>query len=384
MAERLIIGAMSGTSADGIDVALVRVNGRGLDMTAQCIGHCHRPYPPDVRQAIFDVRSSVKTELSSLANLGRQITLEYARIVGDLMLAASVTAAEIAAIAAHGQTLFHQPPLTMQWFDPALLAWETGCTVISDFRRADCAAGGQGAPLVPFADYVLFRHPKKNRVLLNIGGIANLTYLRAGGSVNDVVAFDTGPGNCISDWLVREHQTGAAFDEGGAKALEGTPLHLLVSEMLNTVDYFRQSLPKSTDTPSMLDAYRLARQTALRKHGSLNFADELASAAKIVAMSIIDALDNSAGRRLPWDELFVSGGGAHNAAIMKYLRAAADGGRTVNTSEVLGVSAESKEAIAFALLGAATLDGVASNVPSVTGAKRAVVLGSVTPVSVTG
>ena len=133
-------------------------------------------------------------------------------------------ASQLSAVAAHGQTLFHAPPDTIQWLDPALVAAEVGCPVVSDFRRADLAAGGQGAPLVPFVDYVLFRHPEKTRVLLNLGGIANITYLRAGGSIDDAIAFDTGPGNCISDHICRKfNRAGPGYDQGGVRGARGHP-----------------------------------------------------------------------------------------------------------------------------------------------------------------
>src|SRR6516165_10321270 len=179
-ASRLIAGAMSGTSADGVDVALVRIDGRGLEMSARLTHHHHVAYDSNLREAIFACRNSGEVRLADLAAMGRAITLVYARAVNEALLGAKLTANDLAAVAAHGQTLFHAPPNTIQWFDPALLAAEVGCAVVSDFRRADCAAGGQGAPLVPFADYILFRHPSKNRVLLNIGGIANLTAIPAG------------------------------------------------------------------------------------------------------------------------------------------------------------------------------------------------------------
>src|SRR5438093_1385317 len=180
--SRNIAGAMSGTSADGVDVAIVAVAGRGLDMTAQLLRHHHQPYNDELRREIFALRGDQisKNLLPRLAKLGRDISLTYASAVKAALTAAGMQASDLAAIAAHGQTLFHDPPNTIQWFDPALVAAEVGCAVVSDFRRADCAAGGQGAPLVPFADYILFRDPKRTRVLLNIGGIANITLLGAG------------------------------------------------------------------------------------------------------------------------------------------------------------------------------------------------------------
>src|SRR4051812_28355733 len=177
---RLIAGAMSGTSADGVDVVIARVEGSGLQLSACAVKHNHRAYPPDLAGWIVKLREDGHTTLGEMAELAREISLIYAAAVNEALVGAHLSSADLTAIAAHGQTLFHLPPKTMQWLDAALLAAETGCSVISDFRRADCAAGGQGAPLVPFADFVLFRHAQKNRVLLNIGGIANLTYLPAG------------------------------------------------------------------------------------------------------------------------------------------------------------------------------------------------------------
>src|SRR4051812_25250675 len=198
---RLIAGAMSGTSGDGVDVAITRINGRGLEMSAQLVHHHHVAFDPSIRTTLFAIRDTQQLKLSDLARLGREISLTYARAVNESLAAANLRADELSAVAAHGQTLYHDPPNTIQWFDPSLVAAEVGCMVVSDFRRADLAAGGQGAPLVPFADFILFRHPTKNRVLLNTGGIANITYLKAGGTIDEVIAFDTGPGNCISDYL---------------------------------------------------------------------------------------------------------------------------------------------------------------------------------------
>src|SRR4051812_19636056 len=201
--SRLIAGAMSGTSADGVDVAIVRIDGHGFGMNAKLVRHHHVAYDPSLRESIFEMRSAQSGSLAQLAQIGCDVSLTYARAVNEALQAENLSASDLAAVAAHGQTLFHRPPRTIQWLDPALLAAEVGCAVVSDFRRADCAAGGQGAPLVPFADYVLFRHPTMNRLLINIGGIANVTYIPADSAINKIVAFDTGPGNCICDELCR-------------------------------------------------------------------------------------------------------------------------------------------------------------------------------------
>lgn len=370
--ERLLVGAMSGTSADGVDAALVAVAGRGPAMRCRLVGHHHVPYDPPVREAVFAVRQAGGAELRTLARLARDVSRCYARAVGAVLAAADVSPDQVSAVAAHGQTLFHDPPCTVQWLDPALLAAEARCPVVSDFRRADCAAGGQGAPLVPFADHVLFRHPTKTRVLLNLGGIANLTHLPAGGSIDQMSAFDTGPGNCVSDHLMRlSDPAGPGFDAGGAIAAAGQPVYPLIRLMLAD-PYFAATGPKSTDGPAMVDVFAKAYAAVGRK---FPFENLLKTACLLTATTVADAI-----RKLdPFpDELIASGGGTRNAAIMGLLRQPL-GDLPVLTSDDLGMPAEAKEAVAFALLGAATLDGEPGNVPAATGARRRVVLGSVTP-----
>jgi anhydro-N-acetylmuramic acid kinase len=353
-----------------VDVAIVEISGRGVSMTAKLLRHHQRSYPPSLRREIFAFRGGEVqgNVLSRLAQVGREISLTYATAVNEALAGAGLAASKLAAVAAHGQTLFHDPPSTIQWFDPSLVAAEVGAAVVSDFRRADLAAGGQGAPLVPFADYTLFRHATKNRVLLNIGGIANITWLRAGRRLNEVLAFDTGPGNCISDHLCRKYDpNGKGYDVDGELAAKGKPDPGLISRVVAD-PYFMQPPPKSTDTPQMIRAFEAAMTTAKAREVE----DLLATACALTGQTIMSAIDQFLPRRP--DELIVSGGGAKNAAILKHLH-----GGTVLTSDQLGVPSEAKEAIAFALLGAATLDYEPSNVPSVTGARRPVVLGSVTP-----
>ena len=369
---RIIAGAMSGTSADGVDVALTRITGRGTAMTAQLIHHHHHPYDAPTRAEIFAFRGGDATAtLSRLAQLGRTISLAYAAAVNAALAASRLSAPDLAAVAAHGQTLYHAPPNTIQWFDPALVAAEVGCPVISDFRRADLAAGGQGAPLVPYADYVLFRHATENRVLLNIGGIANLTWLRAGGAMSDVIAFDTGPGNCISDYLCRKHfPTGPGYDVAGRSALRGK-VHVPLAAHVMKQPYFRAPPPKSTDGPQMIALFETAMDD-LELRGALTLHDQLATAAFITTKTIMLA---ATGLGNP-DLIIASGGGIQNEAIVQGLSTTPI---RVGSTENFGVPPDAKEALAFALLAAATLDGEPSNVPSVTGAKRAVVLGSITP-----
>jgi anhydro-N-acetylmuramic acid kinase len=369
--SRLIAGAMSGTSADGVDVALTRITGRGLDMRAELVHHHHRPYDANLRAAIFKLRDSGQTSLSDLARLGRDISLTYALTVNEALSAANLKSSDLAAVAAHGQTLYHAPPDTIQWLDPSLIAAEVGCAVVSDFRRADCAAGGQGAPLVPFADYILFRHPKYSRALVNIGGIANVTLLHGAWPIERTVAFDTGPGNCISDHLCRTRNPGGpGFDVGGQRAMRGHLIKSLAERVLSH-EYFKRPAPKSTDGPEMIFIFERALDAEENRH---TLDDLLFTACWITVQAIAIGIKSAFGGTT--DEIIVSGGGTKNALILSSLT---DGSVHLLRTDDLGVPGEAKEALAFALLAAATLDGVPSNVPSVTGARRAVVLGSITP-----
>jgi anhydro-N-acetylmuramic acid kinase len=370
---RLIAGAMSGTSADGVDVAVVAVDGRGLDMTARLVRHHHRAYPPELRREVFAFRGGdAPADLARLAQLGREISLTYATAVNEALAMERLTAGDLAAVAAHGQTLYHAPPNTIQWFDPSLVAAEVGCPVVSDFRRADLAAGGQGAPLVPFADYILFRHPTKNRVLLNLGGIANLTYIPAGAGIDQLVAFDIGPANCVLDHLAREANLPGGFDRDGARSVRGDasfPVAFVAIRLWT--DVFRPP-PKSTDGPEMIAAFeRAVEETGV---GEMRLDDQLATACVMSALGLDFALRHLSGRP---DEIIASGGGVENPRLVREIESVAK--LSLRRTDDVGVAAQAKEAIAFALLGAATLDGVPSNVPSCTGARRPVVLGSITP-----
>ncbi|MBA3273569.1 MAG: anhydro-N-acetylmuramic acid kinase [Chthoniobacterales bacterium] len=367
--KRLIAGAMSGTSADGVDIAITEIVGAGLAMQCRLVHHHPHPYPPALRAEIFAFRGGeASANLARLAQLGRDISLAYGAAVNEALRAAGLSAGDIRAIAAHGQTLYHAPPNTIQLFDPSLVAAEVGCAVISDFRRADLAAGGQGAPLVPFADYILFRHSTKNRVLLNLGGIANLTHIPAQATLEQVTAFDTGPASCISDYLCRKYDpNGPGYDQNGKAAARGKVIEAVVDRML-AFGYFQKPAPKSTDGPAMIQMFDSAVASTAKQHTP----DDLrATACTITARSVARAMPKC-------DEIFVAGGGVYNHHLMSCI---AEEGVQLRPQDKAGLPLDplTKEAVAFALLGAATLDGFPSNIPSVTGAKRAVVLGSITP-----
>jgi anhydro-N-acetylmuramic acid kinase len=366
-----LLGAMSGTSADGVDVAAVRVAGRLPDVRVELLAHAHTPYTPDTAAAIQTIRAQGVAPLSTLASVGRGLTLTYAAAVRATLIAAKLDPSHVAAVACHGQTLFHAPPDTIQWFDPSLLAYHVGIPVVSDFRRADLAAGGQGAPLVPFADFILFRHPTRDRVLLNLGGIANVTILPAGCAIEQVTALDTGPGNCVSDHLCRTLEpAGPGYDASGQLAQKGQVDERAVNAILRE-PYFTAAAPKSTDGPAMVAAFT--------KHvdAGMPLADQLATSATVAARAIGHAV-RAAFPNGPHD-LLVAGGGTQNAALMRAIRAELPATTHIDTTAAAGIPPQAREAVAFALLGAATLQGYPGNVPSATGAERAVVLGSITP-----
>lgn len=363
-----ISGIMSGTSADGVDVAVCLLEHSAADHWGKLEAFTSVPYSPELRGHIHELRRLGACTLDELTGLTRRITLEHASAIDQALAEARFAPTDVALLADHGQTLFHAPPLTLQLLDPALLAVTTGIPVLSDFRRADCALGGQGAPLVPYADRRLFQHPSKTRALLNLGGIANLTLVAPPGSSRPLTAFDVGPANCISDHLCRRHDpNGPGFDRGGHMAVKGRPNESVIAAFLSQ-PYFRAPTPKSTDGPAMIAAFEHAGGMRLSLH------EALATAAECTARAITDAVQLL--HPTP-DELILSGGGAHNLAVTQALTRLLPEVHLMTTDQ-LGIPGSAKEAIAFALLGAAWLDGAAGNVPSCTGASRPALLGSLT------
>jgi anhydro-N-acetylmuramic acid kinase len=353
---------MSGTSLDGIDVAIVEIRGRRVET----IGFTSTPYPDAVRAAILGI-SDCATHTAEISRLNFRLAELYARAVGG----AIKRYGPVQLIGCHGQTIFHEGRSnTLQIGEPAILAERTGVPVISNFRARDIAAGGQGAPLVPFADYLLFRHPRRTRVALNIGGIANITAIPAGCSPEEVVAFDTGPGNMVIDALAKEFSHGKLnCDRDGRIAASGNVNRALLQDLLAD-DYYRRKPPKSAGR----EQYGVEYVALLRRSG-LSMRDLIATVTVLTSATIARAVRSIVPG--PAD-LIASGGGTHNPQIMVHLTAFLPA-FTISTSSDHGVDADAKEAIAFALLAHQTWRRKPSNLPSATGAKRAVVLGSITP-----
>lgn len=344
-----VAGLISGTSVDGIDVAVV-----DIDVDIKVVAHKTIPYPPEVRAAILSV-SNAATHTSAISRLNFLLGELFAGAVKQ----SGVPIETIELIGSHGQTIFHEgDPVditghkvasTLQIGEGAVIADRTGIPTVSDFRTADMAAGGKGAPLVPFLDFRLFRHPTISRVALNIGGIANITVIPAGASPDQVIAFDTGPGNMLMDALA------PPFDRNGEKARAGRVNEAVLAKMMDD-PYYRLPPPKSCGR---------------EQYGAefLQSGIDVATAAELTVRTIALAIDGYPDTQ----EVIVSGGGAHNGYLMERLRDVLRA-RVITTAD-LGIDVDAKEAILFAVLAYETWNRRAGNIPSATGARHPAVLG---------
>jgi anhydro-N-acetylmuramic acid kinase len=359
----LYIGIMSGTSLDGIDAALVDLS----QASPRLVSSHYQPYAEPLKEALLTLHQVSPNELHQAQLIANQLAREYAAATLSLLEKAGISAAQVQAIGCHGQTVRHRPEhgYTIQLNNAALLAEQTGIHVVSDFRSRDIAAGGQGAPLVPaFHDHVL-RHPVIHRVILNIGGIANLTDLHPG---QDATGFDCGPGNLLLDAWIARHR-GKPYDQDGAWAAGGKTIPALLQKLL-AESFLAAAPPKSTGR----DLFNLAW---LERHlnGDEAPQDVQATLLALTGDSIAAAVHRfCAGTK----EIYLCGGGAHNAALVSYLQNALPQCR-IQKTEVLGIAADWMEAIAFAWLAQQTMHLRPGNLPAVTGAKHPCVLGAIYP-----
>ena len=363
MAGDLFIGLMSGTSLDGVDAALVRFD----DKQAINVLHTHfLPYPGDLRTAILALQHPTDNELEVTALLANRLAGLYAQAVNELLQLAGMAASNVTAIGCHGQTIRHRPELgfTMQIGNASLLAELTNISVVSDFRSRDIAAGGQGAPLVPAFHKAMFASDKHNRAIVNIGGIANITYLASSGNV---FGFDSGPGNMLLDAWIKQHLN-LEYDANGDWARSGKLLPALLDKMLSD-DYFSLAPPKSTGRD-------LFNQQWLAGHlVSTNFAANdvartlLALTAHSIQQSLIKHCNDV-------QQIFLCGGGAKNSLLVEQLALLLQDIKISNT-DALGIGIDWAEAIAFAWLAKECLDQRAVDLTAVTGAKGARILGAI-------
>jgi anhydro-N-acetylmuramic acid kinase len=413
----LVLGLMSGTSADGIDVALARISGAPPHLQAKLLGHTSSKFPAALRQEILRVAEQHPITAGELSQLNFRLGEVFAEAAFAACRTFRVSRKRIALIGSHGQTIFHQgKPIpyfgrrtasTLQIGEPSVIAARTGITTVGDFRPADIALGGQGAPLVPYADYLLYRHEKLGRVSLNLGGIANITVIPASAKPEQISAFDTGPANMLIDALVSHFSRGhQRFDKDARIAQTGRSIPALLDELMRD-PYLKLAPPKSTGREYFGHAYlKTVLELGHRHHAKP--ADLIRAATIFTALSVVDALNRFVLPKTKIHQLVVSGGGAHNPLLMAQLSAAlrnppalqGKAGLSSSTagaryiaplhstvrdvaaievlpSSQLNVPEDAKEAFAFALLAYETFHRRAGNLPSATGARGPAVLGKI-------
>jgi anhydro-N-acetylmuramic acid kinase len=376
-----IAGIMSGTSLDGIDVAIIDITGSGFKSKINVLTSHSVPYPRKVREALLSV-SNVSSQTGDIARLNFLLGELYVEALEETVERAEIPLNSIKLIGCHGQTIFHEGQgaqylgkkvaSTFQIGESSVISERTGIDVISNFRERDMAAGGKGAPLVPYLDYLLLRHRGRGRVAVNIGGIANLTAIPPNTSTDRVIAFDSGPGNMVIDQLVSRITSGRQlFDRDGAMAGSGQPDPKLLAKLLRD-KYFRAKPPKTAGR----EQYGSDFVTKLLDT-ELSSEDLIATATALTAESIALGIRNFVMTDMRVDEVFVSGGGTHNPTLMRMLRKALDPIPVMETTQ-MGLDVDAKEAIAFAVMAYETAHARPSNVPMATGAKKPVVLGKMT------
>jgi anhydro-N-acetylmuramic acid kinase len=386
----IVAGIMSGTSADGINVALVKVGwtratrprASGFtNLSFKFLAQAEYPYPKRVRRAVLDAMNARQISVAQLARLNFLLAELYAEAV---LATQGRFRQRVDLIGCHGQTVYHQGDpavflgrklsVTWQMGEGAVIAARVGAPVVSDFRPADMAAGGKGAPLVPFLDHLLYRSPRIGRIVQNIGGIANLTAIPAGAAADEVMAFDTGPGNMVID-AVTDQLFGKAYDRDGRIAASGVVLDRVVSDVLRA-PFFLRNPPK---TAGREEFGREFVRRFMKRCSRARKRDIVATATALTARSIADALRRFVVRgRREFGECVVSGGGANNPALLAMLaKELQPMGMKIRASDEFGLPSEAKEASAFALMAFETWHRRPSNVPSATGARRPAILGKI-------
>jgi len=377
--KRKVIGLMSGTSADGIDAALVEIEGFGLDTRIRLVEFITHRFAAGVRERIFKAFSSSDCSAEDICELNFILGNVFADAALAVMAKAKLKASEVDLIGSHGQTICHLPdsdiPSTLQIGEPAVIAYRTGVVTIADFRVADVAAGGQGAPLVPYVDFLLLRDDKKSRAIQNIGGIGNVTVLPAGGGLEDILAFDTGPGNMIIDEVVRIITDGQRnYDRDGEMASKGVPDDDLLRKMLSHPFILRP--PPKTSGREDFGAEFVRELVKEARNRGISDANLVATVTAYTAETIHRNYESFIISKYDISEILVSGGGLRNLTLMKLLREKFHP-IPVMSVEDFGLMSDAKEAIAFAVLANETIHGNPGNVPSATGADLPVVLGKI-------
>lgn len=374
----LVVGLMSGTSLDGIDASLVNINGFGMNTTIEVMESISVVYEEEMREELLLAMNKDTSNVEQLCSLNYKLSYIFADAVKRVCKKARVTLKQIDLIGSHGQTLYHLPqtasPLvrsTLQIGEPCILAYETDTMVISNFRAMDIAAGGEGAPLIPYIDWLLFKSQSRGRILQNIGGIGNCTVITKDCQKEDIIAFDTGPGNMIIDGLCRT-LIDLSYDHEGRIAAQGKVHKKLVSKWMQH-SFFSSRPPKSTGREDFGSNY--TRQL-IEKYSYLPSEDLIATATYFTAYSIVYAYKKFVFPKSQVDEVVISGGGANNTTLISMIRDLLPD-KHILTSNEIGINIDEKEAVGFAVLANESIHQQKSNVPSATGAKNSVILGQI-------
>jgi anhydro-N-acetylmuramic acid kinase len=378
---RWLIGLASGSSGDGVDAALLETGGVGLDLRARPLHALHQPYSRDLRDLLRQVASPGQGDVKQVSLLHRLLAETFAVAARQVAERASFSLQKVQCLGCPGHTVWHEPegrfPSTLGLGMAAVVAERTGVTTVSDFRARDLAAGGQGVPLAALADYLLFRHADENRLLLHLGGIARVVYVPAGGRIQDVLGFESGPCNVLLDGLMRQLTAGReSYDPGGKHAVQGCCIEPLLKRWL-AHPYLQRRPPKSLPRQGFGDDFALqAVQQARQMRWPLH--DLLCTATHFVAAGITQSLRRFLPALPPRTRVLLSGGGVRNGLLWHLLeQQLAD--LTLEKTDHVGIAADVRKALGFGMLAALTVDGVPANVPSATGAAGARLLGSLTP-----
>ncbi|HDR3490462.1 anhydro-N-acetylmuramic acid kinase AnmK [Bacillus wiedmannii] len=376
-----IAGIMSGTSLDGIDVALVHIEGSGVESKVKLIHFITVPFCNDMKNEIQQALSIENSNVQLICSLNFKLGLCFANAVREVCKEANFPLGQLNLIGSHGQTIYHQPkhdgnmiPSTLQIGEPAVIAYETNTTVISNFRTMDIAAGGQGAPLVPYSEIILYRHPTKSRLLQNIGGIGNVTVIPNHRSDKSVIAFDTGPGNMVIDEMC-QRLFQLSYDQNGKIAKQGVVVDEILTYCMNH-PFLKMNPPKSTGREQFGEEFVSELLKRYERHSKENI---VTTVTMFTARSIVHQYKEFILPYYEIDEVILGGGGSYNRTLVEMIRNGLKEEKcALFLQEDIGYSSEAKEAIAFAILANETYHRNPSNVPSATGAKQSVVLGNIT------
>jgi anhydro-N-acetylmuramic acid kinase len=381
--KKLVIGLMSGTSLDGVDAVLCEITGNRTSTKIKQRKFITFPFPEGMKKTALENSSPGKGNVTDICRLNFLISFVYVDAIKELCRKSKINLTDVDLIGSHGQTIHHLPKKeiffgyecasTLQIADPAVIAKLTEITTIGDFRTGDVALGGQGAPLVPYFDYILFHSKRKNRALLNIGGISNFTILNKKHTAKDVIAFDTGPGNMMIDILTKKFFN-KDFDKDGAIAASGKINEELFKALIKDDNYIDKQPPKSTGREYYGEEFLTDIITNFK---SISNEDILSTITRFTAYSVWRNYDLFIKDETVIDELFVSGGGARNKFLMKQLKEFFGKKISIKNVKKLGISPDAKEAICFAVLANETISGNPSNIPRVTGASKETILGKI-------